>query len=522
MSTTITGRPGVFVTESLTPLTTAPTIPSQAVAAFVGTHNAGPVGPTLVTSWAQWRTLFGGFGSGTDYLPLAVYTYFANGGGQAYVVRAVAPDAVAASLMLNDLGTGGAGGTTPQPLLTLTAIAPGVTGNSLYIDVVSGLASSGRFNLIVRNGSPSAPPVEQYVDVSLDPADSRNLITLLGSQDTGSKYLTGTYVGTGTWDYRFTPGDQSGTPLTGGLDGSAAIDLVAATKTLDNIDGILDVNLPAVGDPTVINPLITWAAAAGNRFLVVDAPTASAAYADTVTAFKNLSPLGTSSGTPYTSSSYLAVYGPWLTISDPSAQIPGATKVVPPGGAMLGLYATADQASGTQQSAAGGDYPIAGAVNAQVKFTNADLDSLNMLGINIIRRTSGNSGVVPMGARTLASGMPDRYLAIRRTLMYLTHLCVEATNFAVFRPNNADLWDQITSRLTDELTTLFQGGVLKGSTPSQAFTVLCNSTNNDDNSVANGLVNIEVGVALNTPGEYILIQIGQLASGASTSDSLTS
>lgn len=520
MSTTITGRPGVFVTESLTPLTTTPTIPSQAVAAFVGTHNAGPVGPTLVTSWAQWRTMFGGFGTGNDYLPYALYGFFANGGAQAYVVRAVAPDAVAASLTLNDLGTGGSGGTTPQPLLTLTAIAPGATGNSLYIDVVSTGTSTGRFNFIVHNGSPASAPVEQYTDVSLNPADSRNLVALIGAENSGSKYLTATYVGSATWDYRFTPGDQSGTPLTGGLNGTSSIDLVAATQTLDTVDGILDVNLPGVFDPVVINPLITWAQGAGNRFLVVDAPVASATYDDTLTAYKNLSPLGTSSGTPYTSSSYLAVYGPWLTMADPSAQASGATRLLPPGGSMLGLYAQADQISGTQQSAAGSAFPVAGAVGAQVKFANADLDSLNMLGINVLRAISGTSGVVPMGARTLSSGMPDRYISIRRTLMYVTRLCITATNFAVFRPNNSDLWNQISSVLTDELATLQQAGVLKGATASEAFSVICDSTNNTANSVANGVVNITVGIALNTPGEYILIQIGQLASGATASDSL--
>lgn len=521
MSTSITGRPGVFVTESLTPLTTAPTVPNQAVAAFVGTHNAGPVGPTLVTSWAQWRTLFGGFGSGSDFLPFAIYQYFANSGGQAYVVRAVAPDAVQAAVTLNDLGTGGSGGTTPQPLLTLTAIAPGTAGNNLYVDVISGQTGTGRFNLIVRDGSPTGAPVEQYTDVSLDPADGRNLLSMLGAENSGSRYLTGSYEGTGDWDYRFTPGDQSGTPLTGGLDGSTAIDMVATTKLLDSVDGILDVNLPGISDPTVINPLLSWASAATNRFLVVDAPAASDTLANTVNAYKNLSPLGTSSGTPYTSSSYLAVYGPWLTVSDPSAQATGATRLLPPGGAMLGLYAQADEVYGPQQPAAGQAFPVAGALAAQVKFSNTDLDSLNLLGVNIIRKTSGTSGVVPMGVRTMATGMPDRYLSIRRTLMYVTRLCVEATNFAVFRPNNADLWSQITSILTDELATLQQGGMLKGATAAEAFSVQCNSENNTPNSVANGVVNVEVGVALNTPGEYILIQIGQLASGATTSDSLS-
>lgn len=522
---TTTGRPGTFVTEILTPLSmTASAPPTQAVAAFVGTHNAGPVGPALISSWSDWKSSFGDFGNGTDLLPYAVYEYFANGGGQAYIVRAVPADAVTASVVLNDLGTGGTGGTTPEPVLTLTAIAPGSIGNSLYIDIVAGATGSGRFNLILRQGSATGAPAEQYTDVSLNPNDPRNLVAMIGASSTaGSKYLTAIYNGSNTWDYRYTPATQTGTPLTGGLDGTATVNLVTATELLDSVDAILNINLPGVSDPTVLNPLITWAENSGDRFLVVDGPqAATTGYADTVNNLSNLSPNGSPTGTPLTSSSYVAVYGPWLTFRDPSAQAAGATRLLPPGGAMLGLYSTADNASGTQQTAAGVSFPIRGALSAQTRFTDADLDTLNSIGINIIRTVPGASGVVPMGARTLKVGMPDRYIAIRRTLMYLRRLCIDMTQFANFRPNNEDLWMQITSILTDQLSALQQDGVLRGATAAEAFYVVCDDTNNTANSVANGIVNIEIGISLNTPAEYIVIQIGQIATGATSTDSLSS
>src|SRR6202020_1342734 len=58
-----------------------------AVAAFVGLTEKGPANtPTLVTHWTQFSTLFGDFVEGS-YLAHAVYGYFLNGGGSAYVVR---------------------------------------------------------------------------------------------------------------------------------------------------------------------------------------------------------------------------------------------------------------------------------------------------------------------------------------------------------------------------------------------------------------------------------------------------
>ena len=58
-----------------------------AVAAFVGFAERGPLHePVLVTNWTQFKQNFGDFVEGY-YLAHAVYGYFQNGGGTAYVVR---------------------------------------------------------------------------------------------------------------------------------------------------------------------------------------------------------------------------------------------------------------------------------------------------------------------------------------------------------------------------------------------------------------------------------------------------
>ena len=78
--------PGVYVEElesSSRPIEGVGT----AVAAFVGLAADGPLHtPTLVTNWTQFTKTFGGFCEGS-YLAHAVYAYFNNGGGIAYVVR---------------------------------------------------------------------------------------------------------------------------------------------------------------------------------------------------------------------------------------------------------------------------------------------------------------------------------------------------------------------------------------------------------------------------------------------------
>ncbi|MEV6309990.1 phage tail sheath subtilisin-like domain-containing protein [Streptomyces sp. NPDC051840] len=92
-------RPGVYISETLNPLPQAVSPPGLAVAAFVGTHSSGPSVPVKISSWEQFQSLYGGFGSGLDYLPFQVYAYFANGGQQAWILRATPTDSAAARLV---------------------------------------------------------------------------------------------------------------------------------------------------------------------------------------------------------------------------------------------------------------------------------------------------------------------------------------------------------------------------------------------------------------------------------------
>src|SRR3974390_3678374 len=83
-----------------------------AVAAFVGLAQRGPANtPVLVTNWSQFTAAFGDFMEGS-YLAHAVYGYFLNGGGAAYVVR-VGADEAAPPARLELASTAGGG---PPPL----------------------------------------------------------------------------------------------------------------------------------------------------------------------------------------------------------------------------------------------------------------------------------------------------------------------------------------------------------------------------------------------------------------------
>jgi hypothetical protein len=156
------------------------------------------------------------------------------------------------------------------------------------------------------------------------------------------------------------------------------------------------------------------------------------------------------------------------------------------------------------------------AVSTEHLFTNAELDAINTSvdPINAIRQVPG-AGIVIMGGRTLDNTPNNRYINLRRSLIYIKKSMEDLTSFAVFENNDSELWSQINNTLNSFLRTYWEANGLRGTNPSQAFYVLCDGTNNPFTEIQAGRVNIEVGVALEYPAEFVVIKLGQLTGNAS-------
>jgi len=493
-------RPGVYINETLTPLAPSVDTSGSATAAFVGTSKqGGPILPTFVTSWSQYVTKFGGFGDGSALLPYAVYEYFNNGGSGCLVVRGVNTDAVSASKTFKD-----ATPVTPADTLKVTAVAPGLWGNSILVDIV---ASAGRFDLVLTLGS----TVERFNDLSLDPADSRSALNVVNSPVSGSALVVLTYLGPSPYTSVNAPVVAVAQSLTSGTEGTGSPDLAAAAQTLESIITPLDVNLPGIILNTTINPIVAWAETQGNVFLVVDG--VQGADADTAAANATAQGALLSGGSALTASSTLALYAPWVIADDPSNAVPGASRALPPGGFVLGQYARSDTVKGVQKAPAGTSTTLRGALAPRFRYSTADLDTLNPLGVNVIRTTPG-AGLCIWGARTIKQGMPDRYVSVRRTLIYLKYALTELSRPALFEENDSDLWDYLTQVISQFLQTQWQIGTLKGAAATEAFYIKCDSENNPPSTANAGVVNIEIGLALSSPAEFIVINIGQSLLGS--------
>lgn len=504
-------RPDVYFEETLRPLSDVATDPGEAAAAFVGKARGGPRGPVEISSWGQFQALFGNVSYDTNELPYAVFNYFANGGRSAYVVRAYSSDATAATLMTFD----GTGTTTADEVFKVDAQAPGTWASAAdsasRVFVTVRPTTGGRFDLTIDVGSSTyLAATEQWTDLSMDPGDPRYAVDVVNSPTVGSKYVTLTrstnIVGNAA------PGAITKTPLTGGTEGSAAVDIPSAVQTLGQIERNLVINAPGATQADV-SAIVTWAETTGRHFVVADVPKPAAGETDAasvaaMTAFASALP----------TSSVVAVYGPWYWAVDPGSSA-GALRLTAPGGAVVAHILRTDISRGVHKAPAGIGTVINGANNPFRLYTNAQKDTLSAAAVNLLQPVVG-AGICIWGARTKANGTADRYVSIRRLLIALKSDLKDITRFAAFENNDETLRALVATTVTKYLQTQFDLGALKGGSPEEAFFVKCDDENNPVAIEESGTLVIEVGVALKTPAEFILIRIGQQQTGTTTTDSL--
>ncbi|MGH9326211.1 MAG: phage tail sheath family protein [Terriglobia bacterium] len=212
---------------------------------------------------------------------------------------------------------------------------------------------------------------------------------------------------------------------------------------------------------------------------------------------------------------YGALYFPWIGISSPfgSGQI-----LVPPSGHISGVYANNDNTYGVYEAPA--NEPITSALSLDLTLSNDEQGPLNEQGINAIRSFT-SAGILIWGARTISP--PDmtawRYINVRRLMLYIEKSIQEGTQFAVFKPNNITLWQQVKRLVTDFLTPLWQEGALFGATADQAFRVRVDATLNTPQVVALGQLIVQVTVVPTHPAEFIIFQVIQDPTGASLQES---
>ena len=108
----------------------------------------------------------------------------------------------------------------------------------------------------------------------------------------------------------------------------------------------------------------------------------------------------------------------------------------------------------------------------------------------------------------------SKYVPVRRLTNYLSASLYLGTQFAVFEPNDPELWAQLRLAVGGFMRGLFHQGAFQQSekhAESDSFFVICDSSVNPQTDIDNGIVNVVVGFAPLKPAEFVVITITQLS-----------
>lgn len=504
--------PGVYVEEvdrGTKPIESVGT----AVAAFVGytAKAADPrngdslIGkPVLVTNWTQYQQAFGGFADGA-FLPESVWGYFNNGGDRAYIVSVKSMSG--AGGIPSGLLTSGAKGKEGTDAVKVKLVEGGTTASTVRVTATPEDSKEGEgktFTLVVQAGRTK----ESYEKLSLNPAEKNYAETAVNAK---SKLVTVEVV---TNDAELIPagdlsidtkGEASGGKVSlsdyegnaaerTGLGGLEAIPDVTMIMAPDLMSAYQAGELDVKGVQGVQQAIIDFCERTRYVFGILDAPpglTPQEVYDwrmevnyDTTRA---------------------ALYYPWIEVVDPVAG-GGKTHLVPPSGHMAGIYSRTDGTRGVHKAPA--NELVRGCLGLEINVTKGEQDMLNPNGVNCIRSFPGY-GIRVWGARTLTSDPSWRYINVRRLFNMIEQSLERGTQWAVFEPNDYDLWARLRRNIGAFLKVQWRSGALFGRTPDEAFYVKCDEENNPQELRDLGQLVVEVGIRPVKPAEFLIIRISQ-------------
>jgi len=543
---------------------------STSTAGFLGESERGPVEPTLLTSFGQFKHTFGASPASSD-LDAAVDGYFKNGGSRCYVGRVTAADH-------DDLATAALAAEDGQSVLEVSANGPGEWGNSVSVVVTAG--EGEYFDLTVRYWSADIEAVEEpaaaeptpapdleetYRDLSADPQSSQFYEKqLAGSVLVDVEYLADgqplaglTWLSTanGTASASTDGGQQTvqipenlkdkkkaelqelGEPFD--LDtGQKKADLKADLEAVR--DGDMEVDVEVASDlsekpdsdevslsdyegldqPGMRTGLAGFKQHDDISLVCVPDENDITGLTDAIVAHcENMGDRFAILQAPQVAgavsdmetpvdSSYAGYYYPWIEVSDPHTT---RQKLVPPGGHVAGVIARSDGTYGVH--AAPANEPVRGAVALQHEITKDEQDLLNPKGINCIRSFQGR-GIQLWGARTTSSDPSWKYINVRRLFLYVEQSIEEGTEWAVFESNDKDLWARVRQSVENFLTTVWRDGGLQGTTADEAFYVKCGEETMTQDDIDNGRLIVEIGISPVKPAEFVIFRIGQWTADA--------
>lgn len=464
--------PGVYV-HDVSSGAQSITQASSSVGLLIGKTRNGVIG--VAQKIGSWTEFINKFASGldtpfmeNDYLAYAVHGFFANGGSQLYV-GSVKKNAVKATA------------TSEENQIVATAASEGVWGNNIKVTIAKSTDWKDNtfeaYDVTVEVGSIDSATVKDLARKDLASVVKNSKIRMWLSEFTVPDSVDAVVPETFT--------------LKTGTDGDELqdADYEKALEMATVCDDLTMIAIPGQTSSAVNSALIAFCDSHG-YFPFLDMPMGSTAEA--TRQYRK----GISAWTG-------ALAFPWGRMNDP---LTNGLKTVPTCGHLMGLYARTIENSGIHKAPAGVQATVRGFVELEYTVTPTELGDLNNAGVVTIM-SRPNAGIVAWGARSInSSDSTLRYVTDGLINLSIKKSLYDGTQYAVFEPNDEKLWSNVRATCVGFLETLRQNGTLKG-TAEEAYYVIVDESNNTDDTIAEGQLNIEIGYAPVKPAEFIIIKL---------------
>lgn len=522
--------PGVYIEEVPSGVRTITGVPTS-ITAFVGRALRGPVdsdesSPVRIVSFAEFERVFGGLW-GESPMSFAVYHFFLNGGSDALIVR-VHNGAAAGRVSVACAGGGTAEFTAANPGSWATRLRLRLD-TDIDADVSSADPTGTLFNLRVKDLATGMTEAHRNLSTTLGHPRfvgdvlEQNSRLLRGPSAT----LTGVPIVNADTTAADPFDDASATELSTGADDGKPVDAtqisdpgLRASQTglfaLEKADRFNLLCIPPFS-PTADVDKVTWDAAASyararRAMVLVDPPFHSSGWHE-------MSDVMATHAIPSVAarSENAALFFPRIRVENPPNG--NRPESFAPSGAVAGVIARTDTTRGVWKSPAGSEATLRGVIGLEVDLTDAGNGAINQLGVNCLRHFPDTAPVV-WGARTL-SGADSlasewKYIAVRRTALFLEDSLYRGTGWVVFEPNDEPLWAQIRLNIGAFLQNLFRQGAFQGQSPREAYFVKCDRETTTQADIDHGVVNIIVGFAPLKPAEFVVVRLQQIAGNIAT------
>ena len=368
---------------------------------------------------------------------------------------------------------------------------------------------SQEFTLTVQQGTGASKPYER---LSMNPAHSRFYANIVNNDPNGLIYAQPVEPPNNTAVPFNRPTAIANVQLGGGsAEDRSTIGAPDYGKVLAMLARMDDINIlaaPGVTDSDVQKSLIAHCEDLKDRFAILDSRRdAPISGNESVRIQRN--GLDSKRG-------YGALYFPWVHVS---AEVGRRLLLAPPSGHIAGVYARTDNSRGVHKSPAGVEATVNGVVSIEQLLSDDEQGDLNRAGINVIRVFQTGGRPVVWGARTTAQeGSDFHYISTRRLFLFIEESIQEGINWAVFEPNNTELWQKLKRTISAFLAQQWRDGALFGASEKEAFYVRIDEAINPPDQRALGRLNIEIGIKPAYPAEFIVVRIGIWEGGSDVTE----